>query len=1054
LTYNRLKIFLITILLLHNVSVSSQKYRFLKYNAEDNLCDNFIYTINQDQNGYLWFGSGEGMCRFDGINFVSEFKGDSLPDIPVKVSFKDSKNRLWFGFDNGDIALYENQSFRLFSPEEKDRSMINGISEETNGNIVVATQSKGLIIITPDLSFSIVREGIEGQLVSSILITTGNDVLLGTYDGLFLYRFDEDFTKLTLVGRFEDIPYTNVKTIHASSLPNTFWVGTEDEGLFKLTKQGDDLQSFLITKIGEGTNIEYSDVRDIYEDENNDLWLATGGQGVFKLFYGELEGRFVDQANFTVKNGLPGMYIQDIFEDIEGNLWFASFGQGVAVLRDQSFLFYEYEDTDFGSNVLSLIQLEDEYWLGGEVGILITDLNGKRKFFIGNREGLPADKITALIYDDQSNVWVGTSRSGIYKINVSSRKVSKYFESKNSLENAINAFEKTDGIIWVATNGGVFSFNIRNGTNQKYSTAEGLPHNKVRDLLVDNNNNVWIATRSNGLYNLTQKNELKIDARAELEFTSIAIDPAGDLWAITNGDGVFEFTADSLLYYSTIDGLSSNYCYSIGVDSNEDIWIGHRLGMSRIEHESRIIKAYSIEQGFSTASNPNAVITNSRNNLVFGTSQGLIEYVPEKDRLDTIPPKLNISSLIISDVPYDPLEPVILDYGIYKIQLDFIGINFRNPEKVKYQYKLEGYDDWSEYTTTSSEIYSRVEDGKYTFMLRACDESGVCNEEPLQLTIQIAMPFWKRWWFVVFSIAFLISVVYVIIKIRERNQKQIQEYLQKSLDERTREVMEQKEEIENKNRDITDSINYAQRIQASILPPVKRLEDTFAGSFVFYQPRDIVSGDFYWYDRVWDDKFVIVCADSTGHGVPGAFMSMIGTTLIKDICSRPDVRSPSEILETLDMEIQEALNQNVDAEKSNDGMDIIVAEIDISKRYLRIASAMRPVVLYMNGEQIYVKGSRNSVGGRFDDESEAKVFKNEGFQMSKGDILYMFSDGYPDQFGGPLGKKFKMVRLKNLLRDIHDKPMEEQQSYIKSNFMLWKEDLEQVDDVLFMGIKF
>jgi serine phosphatase RsbU (regulator of sigma subunit) len=266
-------------------------------------------------------------------------------------------------------------------------------------------------------------------------------------------------------------------------------------------------------------------------------------------------------------------------------------------------------------------------------------------------------------------------------------------------------------------------------------------------------------------------------------------------------------------------------------------------------------------------------------------------------------------------------------------------------------------------------------------------------------------------------------------------------------------VIHQKEEIEIKNRDITDSINYAQRIQASILPSTQRLQEIFSGSFVFYQPRDIVSGDFYWYDRIDDDRFIIVCADSTGHGVPGAFMSMIGTTLIKDICLRSGITTPSEVLQTLDQEVREALNQNTETDGSNDGMDIIVAEINLKTNRFMVSSAMRPVILYRGGEQIYVKGSRSSVGGQLDETSVEKEFTNEVFDLNKGDIVYMFSDGYPDQFGGPLGRKFKMVRLKNLLRDIHDKPMEEQHNYVKSNFFLWKEDLEQVDDVLFTGIK-
>jgi serine phosphatase RsbU (regulator of sigma subunit) len=125
--------------------------------------------------------------------------------------------------------------------------------------------------------------------------------------------------------------------------------------------------------------------------------------------------------------------------------------------------------------------------------------------------------------------------------------------------------------------------------------------------------------------------------------------------------------------------------------------------------------------------------------------------------------------------------------------------------------------------------------------------------------------------------------------------------------------------------------------------------------------------------------------------------------------------------------------------------------VDLKTNKLRVASAMRPMIIYRDGEQIYVRGSRSSVGGEY--EKEQKVFETNEFRLSKGDKIYMFSDGYPDQFGGPLGKKFKMVRLKNMLRDIHDKPMDEQYNYIKNNFEIWKEDTEQVDDVLFMGIE-
>lgn len=262
--------------------------------------------------------------------------------------------------------------------------------------------------------------------------------------------------------------------------------------------------------------------------------------------------------------------------------------------------------------------------------------------------------------------------------------------------------------------------------------------------------------------------------------------------------------------------------------------------------------------------------------------------------------------------------------------------------------------------------------------------------------------------------------------------------------------MEQKEEIETQNKEITDSINYAQRIQASLLPSVQKLREYFHGAFVYYRPRDIVSGDFFWFDQVGEDKFLLVCADSTGHGVPGAFMSMIGSALIQEIVTRKEITKPSEILRTLDREISSTLNQNVDSAKSNDGMDMVVCEFNLKTRLLRFASAMRPVILIMDEEQFYIRGNRCSVGGEV---AKEKFFDDQEYFLKPGDIVYLFSDGFPDQFGGEAGKKMKMVRLKELLDEVVELPMDEQYKRIKKYFEDWMGDLPQVDDVLFMGIQ-
>ncbi|MCB8999505.1 MAG: SpoIIE family protein phosphatase [Bacteroidales bacterium] len=1032
----------------------SQNFRFKSFGAEQGLSNKYINNMCQGPNGYLWLGSGEGVFRFDGFKFTNQFAGDSIPKRIVVSSFCDSQKRIWFGYRDGAIAVLDNGKFKLISSDEDHQSSINCIIESSDGQIIAATQDKGLILIDSDYKASYVTAGLEGQLISTVCLTPSGDLLTGTFDGLFLYRISPDKSSASLLGRFEDIPYTRVQSLSPARNPGKFWVGTETDGLFLLYTDSLDLKAYKVSKIGEKMGLKYSSVMDVFEDAESNVWICTNGEGVFRLLPGESDTVFSNVQHFGTENGLPSNYISDVYEDFEGNLWFATIGESISVLKDQSFTFYSYESDKFNDNILSITSDGARYYLGGEGAIIVTDKNGgKAEYIVDRNSGLPLDKITSLLKDDQNNIWIGTSRSGIYRMKAGGRTVQQFFFSANSLENIINAIKSDGKSLWIASNGGVLNIAYNGSVIKRFTTTERLPHNKIRDIFIDSRANVWIATRANGLYCITTRQEYKIDAPTEMEFVALTQDKDGDLWGATNGDGVFHFSSDSLDYFSTLTGLLSDYCYSLSCDRNGNIWVGHSAGLSRINKETRKITKYSIEQGITASFNYNSVITSSRNNLLFGTSKGMIEFDPGKERKNISPPRLNITSLKISDVDYDFTRDIHLPYGKYKVRIDFIGIFMKNPESVIYQYKLDGYDDWSEPTDNPYVIYSRLEDGNYTFMLRACSGDGICTEQPLELHISVKIPVWKAWWFFILVLATIIGVVYLIIKYREKKQREFQEYLQQELDARTKEVVEQAEEIENKNRDITDSINYAQRIQASILPPIKRLQDTFSGSFVFYQPRDIVSGDFYWYDRVWDDKFVIVCADSTGHGVPGAFMSMIGTTLIKDICNRPGVRSPSEILRTLDTEIMAALNQNIEAEKSNDGMDIIVAEIDLKTKYLRIASAMRPSILYINGEQIYVKGSRNSVGGHYDQEAESKEFQEEGFQLSKGDIIYMFSDGYPDQFGGPLGKKFKMVRLKNLLHDIHEKSIDEQYNYIKSNFNLWKEDLEQVDDVLFMGLK-
>lgn len=1026
-----------------SVVLQAQSITFKHYGIEEGLIHPSIYTINQDNNGFLWIGTGEGVCRFDGIKFLRPATRDTLAGAYTSFCFKSSKGNIWVGYDDGSVYTVENMHLNKIYRNINAPSMVTWITELSNGTILVATQSNGILAFSNGTSTFIKLN--DTKITYSVEEIDQNRLLIGCNDGLWIARKNGELSYIYDI-KLNDIPESKINCIIRKKNSDGFWIGTSDAGLYQLTVTP-TLQIHPFTPLPELANCN---IQWVLEDKGNNLWVCTFGKGVYKFSKNATKETFTFANNYNQTNGLDDNYIKNIFQDHEGNIWLGTYSHGLAAIMDEAFVFFKFSPND----ILSLAVGAEEMWLGSRGVLFYLKNNSTVPTILGAQNGLPTEAITALTLSEPHTLWMGTEHSGIYKISGTNSRPQRFFFSENSVENSVNKLLYHNNILWAATNGGLFAHDLRTGKISKYSTDTELPHNKINDVFIDSKGNVWVATKGQGLYSVLSNKHIKIDGGSEIEFTAITEDKKGNLWASTYGDGVFGFMHDSIINLTEKNGLKSDYGYSIITDEEGSIWVGHRLGISRIEPSSLRIITYSTEIGILGDCNPLAVNKDANGNIRWGTTNGIILYnfIAQKQQ-HRIPPPVNITSVRISDKEYETNKPIILPYGKYRIRIEFVGINFRSPKSVRYQYKLEGWDmAWSEFSDANYAYYPRLEDGKYKFLVRAINAEGLSNETPVELSITILPPIWKRWWFIALSIITLIALLYLYIKYRERKQRKFQEYLEKLLDERTREVMQQKEVIELKNRDITDSITYAQRIQNSILPSIKKLQEHFSGSFVFYQPKDIVSGDFYWFDKISDNKFVIVCGDSTGHGVPGALMSMIGTTLIKDICNRPDVIYPSDILIKLDEEMRSTLNQNFEHAESSDGMDLIACEIDLQTYRVTIASAMRPVILYHNGEQIYVTGSKSSIGGIVY-KNEYKNFENQSYQLSRGDLIYMFSDGYPDQFGGPLGKKFKMVRLRNLLEDIHDMPMEEQYFQIKNNFNLWRGQFEQVDDVLFMGIR-
>ena len=1029
----------------------SQEYRIRNYSGRQGISHPFVYTINQDSWGYIWVGTGEGVCRFDGFVFNTEIKQDSLDHEVAGISYRDSTGTLWFGYYSGNISRYDHTGFSAMNPGLEIKSAITGFSEFDRDNLLVSTLSNGLIILNKKSGKAVKLQGTEGTMCTA-MYASDNELLIGTPDGLSLYNLDRSGKKAGLQFSLKELDLLKIQDIQQSRDGKALWVATEDQGVYRLILTGD---RYTLEKTGAEAGVGNENVQSVFEDSEKQLWISTQRNGVFRLGKPDGTGKFALVEHFTKDNGLPGNSVKKVFEDLEGNIWIPTYGDGISLLTGQAFSFDKFDNRGLDNDIQSVAVAPDgTMFLGGAGGLFVRKKGNSQSAV--RIAGIPYDRVSTLAMAG-TDLLVGTEKSGLFAVDVRTSSVRSIPYGANSLGNSVNSIAVDHSGFYAGTKDGIYQFGEKLHETGHFTTINGLPHNNIEYVFIDSHKRLLFATRTDGIYQLISQDTsiLKVlpAGESELEFKSITEDDKGRIWAATYGDGVYCFKNDSVYHLTMSRGLKADYCYSITGTGNQSIWVGHRLGISRINTGNLRISKYDMNMGIEGDCNPNAFCKDNSGVLYFGTTEGLVIYNPAKESKRKLPPFTNITRLLISDKLYDPAQPITLPYKAYRLRIEFIGLNYRDPESVRYQYKLEGHDlVWSDVTDQTFATYQGIEDGEYVFRLRSYNSDGLSREAPLSVKIRIKPPFWKTWWFISLAVVTLFLSVFLYVKIRERKQKQLQEYLETELAARTKEVVEQKEVIEIKNRDITDSINYAKRIQNSMLPPVKRLQQYFSGYFVFYHPRDIVSGDFYWFDQVNENKFIVVCADSTGHGVPGAFMSMIGSTLIKDICTRENGNSPSAILKVLDCELRNRLNQNMeDGSNPGDGMDIIVCEIDLKTHYVRYASAMRPMIIYRNGEEVFIKGSRNSVGGHYD--REENIFEDEGMQLSKGDIIYMFSDGYSDQFGGPMGKKFKMVRLKNLLLDIHQKPMDEQFTHVKSTFDLWMENYDQVDDVLFMGIK-
>jgi ligand-binding sensor domain-containing protein/serine phosphatase RsbU (regulator of sigma subunit) len=1035
------------------------------------LADNDIIALAQDKNDYVWMATDEGLIRFDGIEYHVYTTADSLAHNYVNCLFFDKNDRLWIGHKNGLISYRENNQFYKVEVEGASQ-LISDISQDSERNIWAIDQKRGLIRISPDgiITTFFDRKIFGRKSYTALHVLSPTQMLVGTAKrGLFVFDFDESFKNVE-ISKVQDIPNVWVNTILKSKIDNKYWIGTRGKGFYSFYETADNNGVSHITDnhLCQKFNIEEENVTDIHEEAEGHLLVSTVGSGVIRLIFEPAQGIFNDSFKYSNNNGLSNNDVQDILCDREGNYWFGTKGGGVSLLVNQYFVFYNLDEIGFHYKARSILKDGEQLWIGLDRGLILTDpLCFDVRYFDENYGGIPNDEIVDIYKSNDGTIWIASANNGLFykSKDAQSFKKKTYFNDQLALK--INGISGYENYLLLATQRGLVIINRKTNHIKNYEIKDGLSHNNINFVFVDSKHNIWVGPKDGGLCKVNPKlNRIErhpVKDHVAVDETGMSEDKDERLWISTKGEGVICYNNDCVQeQITTNEGLKKDFCYGIFKDIKDRLWVCHDGGLSRIEINNVKQDVESKVKTYGHNEELGDEFFQVRNDDVGGvwfvSNKGVVNYLPENDRLNNVAPILNITGLFINDENIELTNKLNLKYpygkGSYSFRVDFRAISFKNPEGVTYQVKIdkEGEEEdskWADLETVNHKEIDYLYFGSYKIKIRAFNSDGKETSLLKTINIHIAKPFWWTWWFGLLAICFVIVVFWGLHEYRQRALKRLNQKLQKEVASQTVELREQKAEIERKNRDITDSINYAKKIQSSILPSTDELMEVFPESFVYFLPRDIVSGDFYWFNRS-KDYFIACCADCTGHGVPGAFMSMIGTTILNDIFRIPEINSPALMLERLDEEVKKLL-QKTEGNESMDGMDISIVEVHIPTKRIRLASAKRPVYLIINDEMTVYKGSRRSIGDSY--EEQLSPYINVEYSCNKGDQIYMFSDGYPDQFGGPLGKKFMKVGVQNMISEIYDKSGIQQYKHVKKNFEDWHGDLEQIDDVLFMGIK-
>ncbi len=1078
--------------------LSGQIIPFKNYTVHDGLPSNYVSDIVQDKKGYLWFATDIGLAKFDGYHFENYTIEKGLSDNYIRCITTDSKGQVWCGTEAGGVAVVNDFGVRTI--KESDGLFPGPVSKifaDKEDNIWACCEEEGVSIIAKDTvqTFKSDNSIISGTIFCHYLDSDGT-VWLGTYEGV--YYFDSVFHYLKH-------PLLDQLIVRGITRDNSgwLWIASQDNGVFAI--KGDSVISYntgngLTTnttlsilkdkkgRIVVGTydgginiieenkvNTRYSEaskddaVWQLFEDSKGRIWGRTLENGVMLVHENEIK-------SFSKENALVSNYVLNIFEDDYSNVWFVS-EDGVSKYGKAFFETFKEGFVLEDKNILSLFIDDDgTVYTGSYSGFSVFHPDGEIKGY-SNEEGLPEEPTVGAILKNEGKLFLGTYGLSHYENNV----LRNYHdEDTNQKVSEVYAhdFIYKDSLIYGATELGLLVQDLRNSKFKFFKEEDGLVHNKLYSVAVDDRGRIWCGS-AKGISVFDGKNFHNYTVRDGLPnnfCNDITFDDRGVAWIATDFGVCSAVLSEKFVLstrnYSQEDGFRSNSVLSIQADTDGNIWIGHNMGVDKLNPRHKTVKQFGFEEGFlPIENNLGAITSDNYGNIWFGTVNGLVKYTPKNDNLNKLPPKALITRVnLYNDTTalnkfYSEVDSVtklpanlVLPHSRQNLVFRYVGLHFTIVSKNTYRYRLLGYEsEWSEPTNEiMTPPYRKLPHGKYTFQLIASNCDGIWTEKPAEFTFRILPPWWKTLWARILQVFLVGFVLWFYIYLRIRKLRRDKKVLLLKVRERTKEIEKQKDQIE-KQRDeisrqkeaITDSIVYAEHIQSAILHKDDTISKYIKEYFILFKPRDIVSGDFYWING-YGEKVIAIAADCTGHGVPGALMSMLGVSILNQVTSSGNHLPAGEILNLLREKIINTLSHTRENEEARDGMDIALCIVDFEALEAEFAGAYNPLVIVREQESLTFKGDRMPVGST---HGQLKSFNTQNVELRKGDMLYLFSDGYADQFGGSDGKKFKTAPFRKLLCQISQKTMQEQKRILDQTIVEWMGSEEQVDDIIVFGIK-